>query len=381
MRTATHTNLTHCIRPVLLLASAVLALAPSVRAADVEPLALGSAAPDFDLPSVQDRNYRLSDFAAARVLVVVFTCNHCPTAQAYEDRIMELYKEYRDRQVALVAISPNDPLAVRLDELGYTDLSDSLEEMKLRAKERHFEFPYLYDGERQAVSRAYGVQATPHVFVFDQQRKLRYVGRIDDSERGDVKSADARNAIEALLAGKPVPVPRTRTFGCSTKWSDKRADVQKAREQWDREAVTLEKISAAGVRALVANDSKNYRLVNVWATSCVPCVTELPELVTIHRMYRGRNFELITISLNPVGTFDDSLELLRQKRVAAKNYIFESEDRDTLAEALDKQWNGPLPYTVLIAPGGEIVYRKHGAFEPLEVKRAIVERLGRTYGK
>ena len=91
---------------------------------------------------------------------------------------------------------------MRLDELGYTDLSDSLEEMKLRAKEKGFAFPYLYDGEKQAVSRACGVQATPHVFIFDQERKLRYVGRIDDAERGEVKSPDARHAIEALLAGK-----------------------------------------------------------------------------------------------------------------------------------------------------------------------------------
>ncbi len=142
---------------------------------------------------------------------------------------MQLHNDYRDRQVALVAISPNDPLAVRLDELGYTDLSDSLEEMKLRAKEKGFAFPYLYDGDKQAVSRAYGVQATPHVFIFDQERKLRYVGRIDDSERGNAKSPDARNAIEALLAGKQVPVPRTRTFGCSTKWSDKRTSAREAR--------------------------------------------------------------------------------------------------------------------------------------------------------
>jgi peroxiredoxin len=274
--------------------------APSVQAEDVEPLSLGSSAPDFDLPAVQDRNYRLSDFDAARVLVVIFTCNHCPTAQAYEDRIIELYKDYRDRNVALVAISPNDPSAVRLDELGYTDLSDSLEEMKLRAKEKGFAFPYLYDGDKQTVSRAYGVQATPHVFIFDHERKLRYVGRIDDAEQGEPKSSDARNAIEALLTGKPVPVPRTRTFGCSTKWSDKRTSAREAVEKWDQEEVALEKIDAAGVRTLAENASKKYRLINVWATSCVPCVTELPELVTINRMYRGRNFELITISLDKV---------------------------------------------------------------------------------
>jgi peroxiredoxin len=368
-----------CICTALILMIAAWVLAPNVRAEEIEPLSLGASAPDFDLPAVSDRNYRLSDFDAAQVLVVVFTCNHCPTAQAYEDRIMELSQDYRDRNVALVAISPNDPSAVRLDELGYTDLGDSLEEMKLRAKEKGFAFPYLYDGEKQIVSHAYGVQATPHVFIFDRERKLRYVGRIDDSERGNPKSRDARNAIDALLTGKPVPVPQTRTFGCSTKWSDKRASAREAVEKWNQEEVTLEKIDAAGVRTLAENASKKYRLINVWATSCVPCVTELPELVTINRMYRGRNFELITISMDSVASLNDSRELLRQKHVAAGNYLFASEDRDALAEALDKEWKGPLPYTVLVAPGGDIVYRKHGPIDPLEVKRAVVQRLGRTY--
>ena len=108
-----------------------------------ETLAIGAAAPDFALPGVDGRTHRLEDFARARVLVVVFTCNHCPTAQAYEGRMIKLHADYKDRGVALVAISPNDPRAVRLDGLGYTDLSDSLAEMKVRAKDRGFKFPYL----------------------------------------------------------------------------------------------------------------------------------------------------------------------------------------------------------------------------------------------
>jgi peroxiredoxin len=346
---------------------------------EVQPLALGAVAPDFDLPDVKDGRTRLSDFATADVLVVIFTCNHCPTAQAYEDRIIQLARDYAERQVAVLAISPNDPQAVRLDELGYSDLSDSLDEMKLRAAEKQFPFPYLYDGQQQQVSRAYGVQATPHVFIFDRARKLRYVGRIDDSERGDAKSHDARNAIEALLKGEPVPVAQTRTFGCSTKWSDKRADAAAALARWDEEEVTLDPIDAAGVRALAANDTRKYRLVNVWASWCIPCVTELPELVTTNRMYRGRNFELITISLDNVDQRDDSRSLLARHHVAARNYVFSLPDRDALAEALDPQWSGPVPYTVLIAPGGEIVYRQSGPLDVLELRRAIVGRLGRTY--
>ena len=234
----------------------------------LKTLPIGAAAPDFRLPGVDGKEYALTDFAAARVLVVAFTCNHCPTAQAYEDRLIRLHEDYKDKGVAVAAVSPNDPLAVRLDELGYSDLGDSFEDMKVRAKGKKFPFPYLYDGETQKTSIAYGVLATPHVFVFDAGRKLRYVGRIDDAEVKEVKSHDARNALDALLAGKPVPVETTRVFGCSTKWADKRADARRATERWDREPVQLEEIDEAGVAALAKNDGTKLLLVNVWATHC-----------------------------------------------------------------------------------------------------------------
>lgn len=135
-------------------------------------LAIGDAAPDFDLPGVDGKQYSLKSFAGAKLLLVVFTCNHCPTAQAYEQRIASLHADYQGKGVALVAISPNDPRAVRLDELGYTDVGDSFEDMKLRAKEQRFEFPYLYDGDTQQTALAYGVLATPHALLFDENRKL-----------------------------------------------------------------------------------------------------------------------------------------------------------------------------------------------------------------
>src|SRR3954466_10393452 len=142
----------------------------------IETLAPGSAAPDFTLPGVDGRDWSLMDFAEARALVVVFTCTHCPTAQAYEERLKKIVADYQPRGVAVVAISPNDPKSVRLDELGYTDLGDSFADMKTRAANRHFNFPFLYDGETENVSRSYGPVATPHAFLFDAQRRLRYVG-------------------------------------------------------------------------------------------------------------------------------------------------------------------------------------------------------------
>ena len=150
---------------LLLLSNASTALA---QPDGFKTLEIGDAAPAFDLPGIDDKNHSLDDFADADVLMIVFTCNHCPTAQAYEDRLNKLYDDYHDKGVAIVAISPNDPLAVRLDELGYSDVGDTLEDMKIRAKDIGVEFPYLYDGETQKTSLEYGVIATPHVFIFDK---------------------------------------------------------------------------------------------------------------------------------------------------------------------------------------------------------------------
>lgn len=342
-------------------------------------LNIGDAAPDFKLPGVDGKSYSLANFGESQLLMVVFTCNHCPTAQAYEERIKAIHKEYDPQGVAVVAISPNDPQAVRLDELGYTDLGDSLAEMKVRATQAGFRFPYLYDGETQETSLSYGVLATPHVFIFDRQRKLRYKGRIDDSEVRTVKSHDARNALDALLAGKPVPVPKTRVFGCSTKWSEKRGNAQASLKKWDQEPVKLSLLSPAQLKELSANKTKNYRLINVWATFCVPCIGELPEFVTMNRMYRGRNFEMITISADDVTRKDDVWQVLRKARVACQNFVFASDSRDELFDNLDEKSEGGIPYTVLIAPGGKVIHRIHGEIDPAKLKRMIADNLGRTY--
>ena len=336
-------------------------------------------APDFKLPGVDGKTYSLKDFADAKILVVVFTCNHCPTAQAYEDRLDKMVADYKNKGVAVVAISPNDPEALRLDELGFTDVSDSFEEMKIRAKDRNITYPYLYDGDTQETAHDFGVLATPHVYIFDAERTLRYQGRIDDSEFKTVTSHDARNAIDALLAGKPVPVATTRVFGCSTKWADKRADVAKALAKWDAEEIALESLDDKSLAKLVKNDSKKYLLINVWATWCGPCVAELPELTTLHRMYRTRPFRLVTISRDEPKNKDDALRVLKENHLSSANYFSTTDHQDHFADALDKEMPGAIPYTILIAPGGKIVYRKSGAFDPLELKKEIVKVLGRTY--
>ncbi len=207
-------------------------IAASLSSDEHKTLAIGASAPDFSLKGIDGNTYSLASFKKARILVIVFTCNHCPTAQAYEDRIIRLTKDYSTKGVAVAAIMPNDPKSINLDELGYTDMGDSFEEMKARAAEKKYNFPYLYDGDTEEASKKYGPIATPHIFIFDAERKLRYSGRIDDVEKPTrtPNSLDARNAIEALLNNKDVPVATTKVFGCSIKWAEKSGWINKAKE-------------------------------------------------------------------------------------------------------------------------------------------------------
>src|SRR4051812_42727857 len=361
--------------------------------ADARHLNIGDAAPDFSLKGVDGKTYTLADFKDAPVLMVAFLSNHCPYSHAAETRLLPLAKEMKDRGLAVVAINPNNPSAVSIGELGYSKYNDSYDEMKLYAKDQGFPFPYLYDGDTQKTAKAYGCLCTPHVFIFDRDRKLRYMGRVDDSRFADpatVKSPDARNAVEALLDGKPVPVESTRPMGCSTKWIGKN-EVQQLEKQWASAPVTLETIDAAGAAALVKNPTNKLRLINVWATWCDPCVAEFPGLISIAQRLSNRDFELITISLDDPKEDAKAKAFLEKQHAAASNrlqrslkaegrttnnYLFSGADADALMEALDPSAPGGVPYTVIIAPGGKVVYRAAGPVDSSELQSKLIDLMG-----
>jgi peroxiredoxin len=339
-------------------------------------LAIGSPAPDFSLPGIDGKTHTLADYASSKILAIVFTCNHCPTAQLYETRLKKLVSDYAGKSVAFVAIEPNDPDAVRLDELGYTDVSDSFEEMKIRAEFRHFNFPYLYDGATQAVANAYGPKATPHVFIFDAQRKLRFEGRIDNSQRESlVKTQDTRNAIDALLAGQPVKVAHTGVFGCSTKWKSKSSSRLELLHQIEAEPVKVEDATAADLKKLRANPTGKVLLVNFWATWCGPCLVEFPGLQTTWRMFRKRDFDFVTISTNLPDEKAGVLKALQKEHASTRNLQFASDDTYAMQAAFDAKWESGVPFTMLISPEGKVLYQKVGEVDVLELRRIILGNL------
>jgi len=175
-----------------------------------DKLKIGSKAPDFNLLGVDKKYYSLNSFNDKEVLVIIFSCNHCPYVQAYEQRIISIQKDFADQGVQIIAINPND-------DVNYPE--DSFEEMIKRSNERKFNFPYLRD-ESQEVAKSYGATHTPEIFLFDKERKLRYHGKIDDNwkEPEKVKYQYLRDAINEVIQGKEVSIPETFSIGCTIKW-------------------------------------------------------------------------------------------------------------------------------------------------------------------
>jgi len=177
-----------------------------------EKLKIGDKAPDFNLIEVDEKHYSLDSFKDKKLVCVIFSCNHCPYVKAYEDRIIAIQKDFED-DLQIVAINSND-------EINYPE--DSFEEMKKRAKEKGFNFPYLRDAN-QTIAEAYGATHTPEIFLFDQERRLQYHGKIDDNWNypNQVKETYLRDAIKALLTGEEVKIKETYSIGCTIKWKVK----------------------------------------------------------------------------------------------------------------------------------------------------------------
>jgi peroxiredoxin len=355
-------------------------------------LPIGSDLPAFSLPGIDGKTHTEKDYAKAKILCLVFTCNHCPDAVASAARLQEVHQDYKGKGVAVVAVNANNPNSLRPDELGYSPYNDSFEEMTPFAKDYGWTFPYLYDGEKQVLATACGAQSTPHVFIFDAERKLRYTGRMDDARRSKkpVEKSYVRDALDALLTGKEVGEPVTRSFGCSTKWLFKVNSVAKAQTDWEAKPVTLDKLDEALAKKLRKNESGNVRVINFWSTTCGPCVAEFPDLIETYRRFQNRNVDFITISLDPTEEEAKVMKFLKSRHAAlskrtepsmkkegrtSNNYLWAGKNPDRLAEAIHPEWSGALPLTVIVSPEGKILWNHQGRFDVVELRRQILKGL------
>jgi peroxiredoxin len=374
-------KLLHCLTVPTLLCCALGFTGCGAQNGEVQPdsahpvMSIGAAAPDFSLPGVDGKTHTLSEYAGPKVLAFVFDCNHCSASHLYESRIHKLYDDYHDKGLTLVAVSPDNPASIHYDQLAYSDANDSLIEMQDRATDRHIAYPYLYDGEAQTLTGKLGAVAAPQIFIFDQGRKLRYEGRIDDSEAADkVKSQDARNAIDALLADKPVAVATTPVTGCPTIWNGKAAP-DPALAQIKAEQVNVTTTTPEILKKLRSNGTGKLLLVNFWATWCGPCVAEFPDLQDTYRMYRDRNFGMTTVSEDVPEARPDVFAFLKKNQSTSVNYLFASDDTSAVQDTFDPKMSGAVPYTLLLAPNGDVLYQEQGEISMDRLRRNILAHL------
>ena len=339
-------------------------------------LSIGAPAPEFSLRGVDGKVHALAEYKASPLLAIVFISNHCPASQLYEGRLKAIVSDYAAKGVTVVAIAPNGPGAVNPQALNYTDVDDSLDSMRIRSDYRHFNFAYLYDGDTQGVASKYGPKVTPHIFIFDRDRKLRYEGRIDNRvQEAKATTHEARDAIDALLAGRPVAVPHTPVFGCSTKWISHTEEAGREMKAWNATPVTLESVSLGDLGKLRKNPTGKTLLINFWATWCGPCQIEYPQLLETYLWYRSRDFEFVSVSVNTPEEKAAVQKFLDKTHSAVRNLLVDTDDVYAVMAAFDPAWDSGLPFTIVISPDGKVIYRRQGEVDVLALRRAILANL------
>jgi thiol-disulfide isomerase/thioredoxin len=351
---------------------AVMCLHFGTAEAKASTLAIGGAAPDFSLMGTDGALHRSSDWKESPVLVVAFLCNHCTESQLYEARLNRLTQAYAGKGVTVVAVQSSNPGAFTEKDLAWSDVGESLADMKERAAFRQFRFPYLYDGGIGSTASAFGASVAPSIFIFDKDRKLRYSGRIDDDPAEGARTTHyASAAIDALLAGTPIPITTTAATGCPLKIGSGTM-IAATRPP---EPVSVSLATAAALTALRHNPTGQLLLVNFYATWCGPCVSEFPDLMATNRMYRDRRLSFTTVSSNTPAEQPEVLKFLQKMNASTNNLLYGSDDVYAMQDAFDPNLGAAVPVTVLIGPGGEILYHEQGAIDLMSIRRAILANL------
>ncbi len=288
-------------------------------------ISVGDACPNFtNLPATDDKRYSLADFKDKELLLVVITCNHCPVAADYEDRTIAFAKKYAEK-VGVVAIS-----------ISKED-DDSLAEMKKRAKDKGFPYPYLRD-ESQKIGRALGAYVTPQFFLLNKERKVVYMGLMDDEQNPKkVKERYLTDAVDALLKGGKPAKAETQPFGCTIEYAK----------------VGLKAVAFADVEAAVKALQGKVVVIDFWATWCLPCKKEFPGLVELHRKYAADGVACMSVSIDDAEDQEAALKFLKSKGATFANFLVAEENSQW-----KKKWAiGGVPVVFVYGRDGKLAKR------------------------
>jgi peroxiredoxin len=331
-------------------------------------LDIGDKAPGFEaIIGIDGKNHSLRDYQRAKVVVICFTCNHCPIAVAYENRFLRFTSQYKDKGVEFVAINVNNIEA------------DKLDKMRSRAIKKGFNFDYLYDSS-QSVGRAYGATVTPHLFVLGQDRKIAYMGPFDNSlNPNNVTHNYVPDAVDSLLLGQSVTVAEAKQFGCAIEYerTTKKADRSKAA----KETVVLRTVDKSGFEKVVKQHRGKVVFVDFWGTWCINCLKRFPHTIALHRQYQKDGLRVISVALEfePTETKDKVLDQLKKQKATFDNLLSDEPLEDAIETFNIK--GGGLPEYWLLGRDGKLIrkFTNEDPDHPIEhkdIEKAIRAALG-----
>lgn len=332
--------------------------------------------PDFKLPGVDGRYYTQKDFESYRLTAVVFLSNHCRVSQLFQTQIIEINKRVRNEGIAIFAVSPNYAPAILPDELAYSDLGDSYEEMKKRALRLNYNFPYLYDGENQAFTKLVGATITPSVYIYNKQKKLIYVGRIGNHDTVEnINTSDLFNILKDSEPNSNENIKRKKVFGTSIKTKDDNFLAEQVRKRYADEKIRLVSADSRKLKFYANHLTQKPKLFYVWQMSDENSRENLIKLSSLYKIFRKRGFKLITVAIGEENQREKIVQILNQAQLSTTNFISQGHEIGPLSALLPNTIEKTTPFYRLISSGGTPLLGGHGDVIYDELRMEVLRAL------
>ncbi len=339
----------------------LIAICFAANAQAAEKPALGRQAPDFSLKDLSGKTHSLNTYRG-RITIVAFIATECPISNDYNGRMREIANEYSQRNVAFLGINSN--------------FTESVEQIKAHAAKNNLGFTILKDAENK-VADAYGAERTPEIFVLDEKGVLRYHGRVDNSrDVRRVNRRDLREALNELLAGKPVSVAEGKSFGCLIKRVQNSKEVLASAAQEKSFEPKIGTLKPVDFQKFKNSAQGKVLVINFWATWCGPCVAEFPEFVMLDKKYRDLGVKFVGISADEMTDLKTKvIPFIKEQRAMFDILIQDTDDPQEMIDAVNKDWPGTLPATFVFDKQGKPVFVKFGIIDREELVGVIEKAL------
>jgi hypothetical protein len=332
--------------------------------------------PPFSLKGINGKVYDHSDFDEDKLLALVFLSNHCKISQLFQNHLIELKNKF-EKEAVILAVSPNYEQAILPDELAYSDYGDSFQEMKKRAVRKKYNFPYLYDGDKQLLTKTIKVKITPTVYLYNEKRKLIYVGRIGNIDYPEeMEKSDLNNAILQSLQNRSIPLKRTKVFGTSIKTKDHLYLAEQVRQRYSDESIKLTKADDRKLNFYLNHNTYKPKLFYVWQTNDKNARENLIKLSFLFKIFRKRGFRLVTVCIAKENE-DESIikELLEKSQLSATNFVTYGHHIASLAKIIPSQIDKLTPYYRLLGGTGNMLIGNHGEISKDDLRIHILHAL------